>query len=517
MQRRKRIVLYYPRSAHPTREDPASKDLLPLSLLAIAAWPDRDGYEVVVVDGNLHEPEDAWRRVVELADGALLFGTTGILSYQVADAFHCSQRVKAAHPRLPLFIGGWWASVAPELELATGLYDAVCIGQGELTFREIVQAVDAGEPLDRIAGLALLCDGEVVRTAPRPVVGWDQLLDCPWHLLDIEPYRAAQLAGRPGHEAGRLLAPPGHADRPYFGISYYASFGCPEPCTFCCSPEMSGMRWKAMPAERMLDDLCALKERWGFDRVRFYDANFGVAEKRARAFAEGLVERGADFWWYAFMQAASIVRYRPDTLDLLADSGLYLVLIGGETGDADTLRSVGKRTPDGANVRATDAITSRGIQALVSYIIGYPGETAGSMLETIEECRRVAALSERARPAVWPFRPIPGTALYAPSLAQGFAAPADPVGWGEFSEYHDVGEAWPGQIPPEVRRARKLFEHYATLSLGLARGRIGFWERRARARIRRGDFRLARLEAKAFDLWMRHGPGRAAGATAGSA
>ena len=53
--RRRSIVLYYPRAAHPVREVAASKDLLPLSLLTIAGWPDRDGYPVRVLDGNLYE------------------------------------------------------------------------------------------------------------------------------------------------------------------------------------------------------------------------------------------------------------------------------------------------------------------------------------------------------------------------------------------------------------------------------------------------------------------------------
>ena len=92
------------------------------------------------------------------------------------------------------------------------------------------------------AGLALWRDGRVVRTAPRPVVGWDQLSDCPWHLLDIEPYRTAQLAGRAPREVDRMVVPPGFSGRPWFGISYYSSFGCPEACTFCCSPQVSDLR-----------------------------------------------------------------------------------------------------------------------------------------------------------------------------------------------------------------------------------------------------------------------------------
>ena len=69
-----------------------------------------------------------------------------------------------------------------------------------------------------------------------------------------------------------------------------------------------------MPPERMLDDLQSLQERWGFDVVRFYDANYGVLEKRVRGFAEGVLERGMRLWQYSYMQAPSVVRFSDETL-----------------------------------------------------------------------------------------------------------------------------------------------------------------------------------------------------------
>ncbi len=501
--RRKKIVLYFPQLADPRKGVPASKDLLPLSVLTIAGWPDREGYEVVVVDGNLFDEETAHRRVVEACEGALCYGTSGILGYQVGDALRCSRRVRAAHPHLAMVIGGWFASAAPELELETGLYDAVCVGQGEITFREILAALEAGEPLDGVAGLALLRDGQMVRTAPRAVVGWGELADTPWHLIDIAPYREAQLAGRPRREAERMVTPPGHHGRPYFGISYYSSFGCPEPCTFCTSPGVSGLRWKAMPAERMVEELAELHQRWGFDTVRFYDANWGVMEKRSRTFAQGLLERGTRFWWYPLVQSSSVVRYEQSTLEAMRDAGCYVVQFGGETGDPDMLRAIGKHTREGANVEAARRLDRLGICSLATYIIGYPGESAAAMLATLDEARRIAAECPLSRAAVWPYRPLPGTGLWQASLEAGYRPPADLETWGRADEYQFVDLAWPGQLPPEVARARRMYEHFATLSLGLARGRIGWWERRAQRRMSSGDFRGGRLEAKAFDLCTR--------------
>ncbi|MDP6410714.1 MAG: hypothetical protein QGI46_15165, partial [Planctomycetota bacterium] len=308
-------------------------------------------------------------------------------------------------------------------------------------------------------------------------------------------------------EVERMPTPPGFEGRPFFGISYVSSFGCPEPCTFCCSPGLTHRRWKHLPAARLLDDLCDVTERWGVDAVRFYDANWGVDERRSRAFSEGLIERGVDVAWYCLMQAGSIVRYAPQTLDAMRDSGLYVVGVGGETGDAAMMRAIGKHTPTDANEQATWELDRRGITAWVTYIIGYPHEEERSMMRTLEECRRIAARCVHARPTVWPYRPIPGSALYPAALELGYRPPSSLEEWGTIGEYH-LDETWPGKIPAHVARARRLFEHLTTLKLGLPRGRIGWWERRAQRRLESGDLRGARLEAKAFDLYQRLTGGR---------
>ena len=326
IQHKKKIVLYQPQQVDESLGLPSSKDLLPLEMLTISAFPEADGYEIVIIDGSLYSPEEAHQRVVEACEGALLYATTGILGFMVTDGWLCSQKVKARHPKLPMFIGGWFASVRPELQLSTGLYDAVVLSQGEITFRDLVRAVDAGEPLENVQGLALWRDGEVVKTEYRSIAGWGDIAQVPWHLIDIEPYREHQLRANSAGDVLRMPSPRSYgSDRePYFGITYFSSYGCPEPCTFCCSPEVTSRRWKAMPADRMLDDLAELKERWNYDVVRFHDANFGVMEKRTRDFSKGILDRELNFHWNAFIETHSILHYKPETLDLMADSGMYI-------------------------------------------------------------------------------------------------------------------------------------------------------------------------------------------------
>lgn len=500
---RKRIVLYQPKQIDESFGLESSKDLLPLEMLAIAGLPLGAGYDVEILDGGLFAGDDGHRRLVEACEGALLLGVTAMLGYMVIDCDAAVSRVKSVYPELPVVIGGWFASVMPELLLATGHYAAVCHGQGEVTFLEVVQAIDASEDLGAVAGLSLLRDGVVYRTEPRRVVGWGELPDTPWHLIDIAPYRDHQLRPRSAHDFLRLPTPPSIGyGKPYFGISYYSSFGCPEPCAFCCSPEVTNRRWKASPAERMLDDLADLEERWGFDVVRFQDANWGVAQKRAAAFAEGKIERGLRFEWNCFMETHSILHYRSGVLDELAESGLYIAQVGAEAGTDEMMKRVGKPIRGDDNVHASVELDRRGIQSSINYIIGYPGEDEGSMMATIDQCRRVHVAAPLSRATVWPFRPVPGTAMWHEAVALGFEGPETLEDWGHLGEYH-VDERYQLPIPETVQRTRLLYQHYATLSYGLVRPKFGWWERRARKRLADGTYRRARFEARAFSAWYR--------------
>jgi radical SAM superfamily enzyme YgiQ (UPF0313 family) len=505
---RKRLVLYSPHHLDTKVGLRVTKHYLPLALLSIAGLPDRDGYEVVLIDGNLYPEEEGHRRVLDACEGALLYATTGILGYQVADALQCTRKVKERHPDLPAFIGGWFASTLPELSLSTGLYDAVCFGQGEHTFREIVAAVESGAALDGVAGLALWRDGEVVFTPHRPMVGWDRLPNYPWHLIDFESYAEQQRDEFVRRVNGALPPPPGfEPGRSFRAAAYCSSYGCPLACTFCCSAGVCARHWEAMPAERMLDDLCGLQERWGFDVVAFYDANWGVDGERAHAFARGLLERGKRLRYYPFLQAESVLSWSEERLADLARSGLYATVLGAEAGSDETLRAIGKPERGDGNLEAVGRLHRAGISARVTYIIGFPDEDEASMLATIDQCRRMAVLYPSAAPTVWPYVPIPGAQSYARAVELGFRPPSTHEEWGRFLHFK-LGGWWPDAVPPRVMRVRNLYEHFVSLLNGTARGKVGFWERRAMRRLSdERDFArgwpLGRLEARSFALWDR--------------
>jgi hypothetical protein len=320
MTKKPRIVLDRPQMVDRRTGECPSYDQLPLEMLHLAAIPDAERYEVIILDA--------------------------------------------------------------------GVYDAVCMGQGEITFIDYIHAVEAGVDLESVKGLALWRDGQRHRTPPQPIVGWEVLKRAAWHRMDPEPYRIRQLAPGAHRSTNHMPTPPrivAQGRDSYFGITYFSSFGCPEACIFCCSPMVTNQRWKAMPADMMLDDLEELQDRWGFESVRFHDANWGVHEMRVHEICQGMVDRKLDFSWNTNLQVYSTLRYDKSTLDLFKETNMYCALIGAQAAEEDMLKRIGKPVKPGDAKLACKDYFDRGIIVSLTYIIGYPDETAHSMKTSLTE------------------------------------------------------------------------------------------------------------------------------------
>ncbi len=508
----KKLVLFLPHRADPDRGEMFSADLLPLELLHIASGPAAEGYEIVLIDAMI-EP-DYKRKVLEACEDALLFASSCILGYQVYDGYVVAQMVRERFPALPIIWGGWFPSVTPEMYLDANIADAVCIGQGELAFLDIVHAVDSGADLADVPGLAVKRDGQVLRTATRPVVGFDKFQPTPWHLLEYERY--AELQVRPTHLKVRHRFPlPGHytESKPPRGFSFFSSFGCPEPCTFCCSPLVTGRRWKAVPGKQLAEEIAELQQRFGFDVLRFQDANFGVHEKRTKEFCETLVELEVPIYWNGTIEVETIMRYKEETLDLLEESKCHLLWLGAEAGTKEMQERIKKNIEIENIPAAIGKLAERNIIPGTFWIIGYPGETRESMEATLRQAARIKHAYPLAGSEVYPFRPIPGTEDYDAAIRLGYDPPKGFHEWGACFEYKYNSHNTP--IPADIRERWTRYNNTAAIYDEYVREGPE-WMRKALARM--AGWRLRKnsygfpIEQKLFDVYV-----RATGQTQGQA
>jgi anaerobic magnesium-protoporphyrin IX monomethyl ester cyclase len=503
-QKKKRLVLFLPHRADPAQGIRVSADLLPLELLQIATFPEREGYEVRIVDAMIHE--DYMELLMELCDGALLFASSCILGYQVKHGADVARAIRQRFPELPMIWGGWFPSVLPERYLVEGIADAVALGQGEFTFWEVVQALENGEDLAQVPGLVVKRDGQPVYTPHRAVVGFDRIPDVPWHLLDFEAY--VRLQNDPGDwKVRHKYADPWDmpAGTPLRGFSYYSSFGCPEPCTFCCSPMVTARRWKAIPGQLLAERVLECHERFRFNVLRFQDANFGVAEKRSNEFCQGLIDAGKPFWWNGTYEIETIARYQESSLDLLAESRFHMAALGAEAGSQEQQKKIKKDIQlERDLIKALERLNARGIQSGVSWIIGYPDESRESMEQTLRVAAHIKHRFPNSPSDIFPFRAIPGTEDYETALKLGYQPPVTLDEWGGCLEYkYELDDT---QLPEEILRRWRRYGVTATFYDGLAKEGSGvireFMRRVSGWRLKHNRYEFP-IEHKLFHTYVR--------------
>ena len=504
--KKKRIVLFLPHRGNPDEGVRVYADLLPLELLQIAAIPDSEGYEVVIIDAMVEENYLA--KLMELCDGALLFASSCILGSQVAHGAQVARAIRGRFPDLPIIWGGWFPSVAYKLYLEEGIADAVAIGQGEITFWEVIQATENGTRYEDIDGLALMRDGKVIKTPPRLIVGWDAYPDAPWHLIDFERY--VELQNNPGTAKVRHKLPLPFGMKkgtPVRGFSYYSSYGCPEPCTFCCSPFITNKRWKAMSGDLLADRLLELHDRYNFNIVRFQDANFGVHEKRSNIWSKRLIEAGSPFWWNATYEIETIAKYKEESMDNLRDAKCHLVILGAEAGSEEQQTRIKKFIDVDNNIEgALRKIYDRGIQTGTTWIIGYPGEDRESMMKTIRKASEMKYKFPGSASDIFPFRPIPGSADWDTSVEMNMPVPKTLDDWGGCLEYKVDVTGLENSIPNDVmdiwRRytaTSSFYDGHVNEGSGAVRAgmrKISGW------RLKNCNFNYT-FEQKAFDLFVK--------------
>ena len=464
-----KVVMYYPERGDPKLGQPYSADLMPLEFLHIIPLARDAGFEFVIIDSMVES--EPMKRLWEELEDAFAFASTCIVGYQVADGAQVAEQVRAKYPKLPMIWGGWFPSVAPQLYLEPGLADAVCLGQGEMTFPEWLVAVRDGTPVEDVAGLALWRDDKLLKTENRKVVALDGLPPPAFDLIDVDKYLDVQEAQASTAKVRyRFPDPPGFSmNRPYRAVSYFSSYGCPEPCAFCCSPMVTGRAWKALEAEQLVDRILELKKVHDFDVVRFQDANFGVNSKRVDAFCRALIDREANIHWNATIEVESIVRYTDETLDLMRDSGCHMMWVGAESATTEMQEYIRKGIRDGNIDKAMKQMWKRDIKIGLFWIIGFPNETEESMRATLTLAAEMKTRYPNCTSEVLLYRPLPGTECGDQAEANGYEMPLKFETWGGMVEYKFENKTYES-LPATIKRDYHRYTYLVPWFDGLVHG-----------------------------------------------
>jgi hopanoid biosynthesis associated radical SAM protein HpnJ len=304
-----------------------------------------------------------------------------------------AESLKAANPKLILGFVGAHVAVSPESSLlSSGAIDFVARNEFDYTIREIAE----GRPLEAVDGVSFKVDGRVVHNRDRALIeDLDKLpfvIDVYKRDLVIEDYFI-----------GYLL-------HPY--VSLYTGRGCRSRCTFCLWPQtIAGHRYRTRSPGNVAEEIGRAKGYFPQVLEFFFDDDTFTDNRRRTEEIALLLGRLGVTW---SCNAKANVPY--DTLKIMKDNGVRLLLVGYESGSQKILNSIRKGVLVKTARRFTENCHKLGITIHGTFIVGLPGETRKTIAETIRFAKEINPHTIQVSLAA----PYPGTELYRQAVANGW-------------------------------------------------------------------------------------------------
>lgn len=358
----------------------------PLGLGYIASYLKQHDISTTLIDCTFMSQQEALQRVRN--SDAKIVGIYSMFSMK-RSALNMAKLVK--NDCEMLVAGGPLPTLCPEDFLED--FDVVAVGEGEHTMLELVHAVESHRPLSTVKGIVYKKqtkkddDPETFYTPPREFT--QDLSNLPFparDLFDNQSYK--------NHYREKFG---------YTITSIITSRGCPFQCDFC-SRAVFGNAFRTRSAENIVDEMESVKAL-GYDRIWFADDCFTMNRKRLLSICDEVVRRGLKIDWECLSRVDTI---DTETAQKMKQAGCIRVFFGLESGNDAILALMKKKATTNLAKKAVSTTRSVGIQVGAFFIVGYPGETDQTVLDTL---RFASSLPLDYLSFTVPY-PIPGTPLY---------------------------------------------------------------------------------------------------------
>ena len=365
----------------------------PLGLCYIAAILEKDGHNVKIYDPiptrkGLSKSFEYFLK--EFNPDIVAFTCT---SPQEDPVFAQAKLAKQFNPKILTVVGGSLITSDGERIIKNEYMDVAVQGEGEITFGELVNAIEQGKGFSGIKGVIYKEGNNVIKNQPRELI--EDLDSLPFparHLLDMKWY-----ARRNSMVRGEWLKT----------TSLMGARGCPHRCIFCASPKTLGRKVRLRSPENYVNEIEELVSKYGIEAIRSVEDVFTHNPRWVNEFCDKLIERKLSIKWdcQSRVNAAAI---NLETLRKMKKAGCVQICFGVESGSQRILDIIKKDVKVEETIKAFDLCHKAEIRAMANFIIGHPYET----LEDIEKTRQLARRIKADYTQFYIATPLPGTELY---------------------------------------------------------------------------------------------------------
>jgi len=292
-------------------------------------------------------------------------------------AVRIAEITKSVDLGIKTVIGGHHSSIFGAKLLNDKNIDFAVVGEGEITFLELVNRLCEPEPdFSNIDGLIYKSNGHIATTKPRELV----------KNLDILPMADRDLMLNENYASENNLI---------------ISRGCPFNCNYCGAKVIWKHKVRRRSVQKVIKEIKYLLERSSSRYISFWDDSFTHSKKYTLELLSEL-KKINDLRFSCITRLDLVER---ESLIQLKEAGCVNLLFGIESGNDEILKLINKKTTCDSIRRKVEVVNSVGIPWIGFFIMGYPEETKENMMETLRFMRELSPNYAEINI----FNPLPGT------------------------------------------------------------------------------------------------------------
>lgn len=320
--------------------------------------------------------------------------------YQYHKLMSISAAINASKARggIKYTIGGHGPAAAPEYFLRKTGADIVGIGEGEITFVELLDAFEGKRSLESVDGIAFIdSEGKYIKTKPRELIkNIDEIAWPAYDLFDMTYYSLLRLPNIKGSERC---------------MPVLSGRGCIFQCNFCYRLD-KGFRPRS--AKSIIEEVEFLKKEYNIKYIAFSDELLMSSRERTLELCQAFIDANLNVKWdcNGRLNFADL-----DVLYKMKEAGCVFVNYGIESLDNDTLKVMHKGLTRDMIIRGIENTLEVGISPGLNIIYGNINEPLSAIDDAVEFLLKYDDHAQMR--TIRPVTPYPGSELFDYAVEHG--------------------------------------------------------------------------------------------------